>query len=73
MGMRVHTGQASVVALSLLEPQELVDVYGDSFAGLGQGLAVEDTANCEALILLGDDDEIAQFALDILKLLGREP
>jgi hypothetical protein len=65
MSMRVHTSRAGVVALSVLSGDELVGVYGDGFAGQGQALVVEDTGNCEALVLLGDDDELVQLAEDI--------
>lgn len=70
MTMRVHTARAADVALSLLAPDELVAVYGDEFAGHGQALVVEDTGNCEALVLLGSDDDLRQLALDVAAVLA---
>lgn len=69
MSMRVHTAAAGEVALSVLSGDELVGVYGDEFAGLGQALVVEDTGNCEAWVLLGDDDELLRFAEDVGRVL----
>lgn len=69
MTMRVHTAMATDVALSFLNPDELVGVYGEQFAGHGQALVIEDTGNCEALVLLGSDDDLRRLALDIAAVL----
>lgn len=69
MSMRVHTAQADTVALSILAPDELVNLYGEEFVGLGQALVVEDTGNCEAWVLLGSDNELLRFARDVMATL----
>lgn len=74
MTMRVHTTTAAGVALSFLDPDELVAIYGDEFEGLGQALVIEDTGNCEALVLLGSDDELRRLTLDVAATLtSRRP
>lgn len=67
MGMRVHTAVAADVALSILPGDQLVEVYGDEFVGIEGALVIEDTGNCEAWVLVGDLDDLADLATGILK------
>lgn len=67
MSMRVHTAQAARVALSVVDGDQLVDLYGDEFAGIERALIVEDTFNCEALVLVGDLADLADFGLHVVQ------
>lgn len=70
MGMRVHTGSAMDVSLSVVDGARLVELYGEQFVGIDHALVIEDTNNLEATVLVGEDDELRTFAGDILRILA---
>lgn len=73
MSVRIHTADASSVAMSILDTDQLIELYGFDDDNLDGGLVIEDGGNCEAMLLQGTDDEIAQFAYDILARLNTKP
>lgn len=62
MTMRIHTGRAEDVAISVLDTDQLVKLYGAEMADVERSLVIEDTGNCEALALMGSDQDFRDLA-----------
>lgn len=68
--MRTHTAVASQVTMSNLTTPELVNLFGDEFTDVLKALVIADAGNDEAWALIGTDQELRQFARDLLTRLG---
>lgn len=71
--MRIHTAVASQVTMSNLTTPELVNLFGDEFTDVLKALVIADAGNDEAWALIGTDQELRQFAHDLLARLGYPP
>lgn len=68
MSIRIHTTNATTVALSICNPAQLADLY--DLEDVEGGLVIEDTGSLEALLLQGTNEELAALANDILARLN---
>lgn len=66
MSIRVHVADAERVNVSRLDGAALDDLY-DIDDVEGPVLVIEDAGNCEAIVFVGDDDELVRLAEDILE------